>query len=211
MTVLLIVLLVIGAMLFLVVGIDAKYDGSLSVVLCAGPFRLNLASDPEHVKPKKTGKKRKPEKEKKPEESPEKKQRFDRKLIFDMIPAGIKSLDRFKKRLCIDLLAFHFTAGSNDPYKTVMQYGRVCALAESIMPMLENNLNVRERDIRTDFNLNAEKPEILVHIITTLAIWEGLYVGVSTSIDFIKIYMRFRKRQKQKESEQASNLTEIQS
>ena len=211
MTVLLIVLLVIVAMLFLVVGVDAKYDGKVSVALCVGTFRLNLASDPENVKAKKSGKQKKPSKKKKPEDNQEKRQRFDKTLIFDMIPVGLKGLGRFRRKLCIDLLAFHFTAGSSDPYKTVMRYGRVCALAESIMPVLENNLNVRERDIRTDFNLNAEKSEILVHIITTIAIWEGLYVGVSIGIDFLKTYLSFKKRQKQKEAEQISDLTEIQS
>ena len=211
MTVLLIVLLVIGAMLFLVVGVDAKYDGHVSVALCVGPFRLNLATDPENIKPKKTGKKKKSAKEEQPGEKQDKTRRIDKTLIFDMIPVAIKGLGRFKRKLCIDLLAFHFTAGSSDPYKTVMQYGRVCAAMGSIVPMVERQLNVRERDIRADLDINAEKPEILVHIITTLAIWEGIYIGVSMGIDFLKIYIPYRKQQKQKASEQTSNLTEIQS
>ena len=202
MTVLIVFLALICTFFFLVVGVDVQYDGGISLIVRLGPFAIIKYPAEAYKKAKVKIPKTSQKKER------DDKRSMDKAFILDLIPIGLKSLGRFKRKLCFDLLVFHFTAGSSDPYNTITQYSRLSALLSGLMPVLENTLNIREQDIRTDFDFNAEKPQIFAHVITTLAIWEGFYIGICLGFSALSAYIRLRKRQRQENILQNAELSE---
>lgn len=197
MLALLIILVVLGAIVFLVVGVEAKYEsGRISAAVKIGPVKVNILSAWEPG----AGHRRRKEKKQKKEaagEEPEKDRKvLDAGFIKELIPLGLDTLGKFRRKLSIDLLAFRFKAGRGDPYDTIMQYGRVSALLGVVLPLFTNAFSVRESDICTDFDFNADKPEIFAHIIISFAIWEMLYIGFSFGIGFLKLYLKRRKKHK---------------
>lgn len=198
MKALLITLVILGAIVFLVIGVDVKYsDEGLALSARIGPLKIKLLPREERAK------KPKPVKKKKEKEQAEKKP-VDKELIKSIIPLGLDALGRLRRKLSIDMLALHFKAGNGDPYDTVLQYGRVTAALSVLLPALETAVTIRDRDIRTSFDFESEKPYIMVHIIATLAIWELIYIAFHFGIGFIKLSRRL-KRESAPETDEAQS------
>lgn len=198
MKILLIILLILGAIVFLVLGVDAQYGaGGFSLALRIGPLSVRLFPQKKDVARQRKPSKRKESKNKdKASEEQQEAGFLDRDLIMKMIPLGLETLGKFRRKLTVDLLAIHFVAAKGDPYDTMMQYGRVNAVLYTVLPLLNDCLNIREQDIRTDFSFDAEKPEIFSHLIVSVAIWEMLYIGLSFGFGFLKIYLSQKKQKK---------------
>lgn len=199
MIVLAIILALLILLLLLPVGVDASFlGGALTVKVKAGPVKLRLI--PARKKKEKPGKekkkKAKPPKEKKaPEEK--KKQKLTRDDIFGIARLGLKALSRLRKSLSIDLLMLHLTAGAEDPYDAVMQYGYVNAGLGALLPLLHRAVKVRKEDIATAVDLNSGKTSVDLRLAATLQIWEILYIALCAGVGFLGWMHKRKKRAKQ--------------
>ena len=192
MLVWIIVILVILLILACPVGIDAAYESdSYYVKLKLSLFRKTLL--PGKKKEIKEKSPEKPQEEKKEEEQ-NKKEKKKLKLTFDdfltLAEIGLNALRRFRMHLSVDRFRLSYVAAASDPYKAVLQYGKVNAALGAVVSKAHNLLKVRDEDIRTELDLSAEKPSVSAGILLSIQIWEILLIalcaGASGALWFLK-------------------------
>ena len=182
-----IVLLILFLLAVSPVGVDGRYqEGKASVFLKFGPIRFQLF--PWKRKQKKT--KNKAEKQKKRKTKKDSEQQPEtaggKKDYWSLIKILFRALRRFQHKLSIDLLMLHYTAASDDPYDTVMQYGRLSAVIGSFSPLAKQMFHVKKQDIVLDLTFETEKPIITARLVATLRIWEIFSLTVCTLFELLK-------------------------
>ncbi len=185
LVILVVILLIISLIMILRVGVTVKYiEGEFTLKVIAGPVKLTLFPAPEKKpKPKEPKKEKKPKEKKKPaEEKPEseKPKQSIPELIDRFVPPVLEALGRFKSKLLINNLTFYYSiAGINDPYSAALNYGRISAAMASLIPLLENTLNIRKRSIGVNISFETDENKIYVDVTLTIAIWQIIYVALA--------------------------------
>lgn len=173
------VLAVLIIICFLRVGVVAMYveDG----------FVLNAYFGPvvKKILPSaKTKKGKRKEKEEKATEGVIKAGKLDR--LKEHIPSLRIALARLKRKLLIKELTIYYMAAGTDPAATALYFGGVSAGYGMILPLLENNFNIKKRDLRATVNFEVSEPYIYVKAVLSLAVWEVFYVAFSLLVNILK-------------------------
>lgn len=162
---------------FLRIRLLAQYDeNGLILSAYAGPFKKRIL-------PADKAKKRK-EKKKKARESVIKAGRLEN--LRSQLPSLKQALTRLKRKLLIKELSIHYMAAGADPAATAIYFGAVNAGYGMILPLIENNFNIKKRDLRASVNFEAAEPYIYVKAILSLAVWEAVYVAFGVVKNMIK-------------------------
>lgn len=172
-------------LLFISFGIDVEYDyGTLRASAKVGPFKVTLLPRKEPAKPK-AEKKRK---EKKPEEEKEvaekEKKAIPKDLIKAVIPMAGHTLNRVRRRLSIDIIAFHYTA-AGDPYTAALNMGKASAAVGALYPAINKAFKVRKWDIATNVDFLADSPAYYVRFAGSFMTWELLYIVFALGVEFL--------------------------
>ncbi len=172
-----IVIVVLLLILAFPIGIDAAYSADERFLkLKLGPFRKTLLPGKKTKKPKqKKKKKEKPKQEEEPEKKKEKRS-FTLDDILTLAEIAIDALHRFRIHLSVDRFLLYWTASASDPYSAVQQYGKVNAVLGVLLSKAHNVLKIRDEDVRTTLDLEAEHPTIRTRLILSIQIWEILLI-----------------------------------
>ncbi len=164
---------------FLRVKLVIMYDESgFALIAYLGPF-------PKRILP--SGKKKKGRPKKKKAEAREGIERAGRlESLKNQLPSFKQALSRLKRKLVIKELTIHYMAAGTDPAATALYFGAASAGYGMILPLLENNFNIRKRDLRATVNFEAAEPYIFVKAILSLAVWEAVYVAFGVIKNIIK-------------------------
>ncbi len=170
------------------VGIDAAYDGDDRFLkLKLGPFRKTIL-------PKDQKKKKKEKREEKPEqaqpEEKKKKQSLTLDDILTLAEIGLDALRRFRIHLSVDRFRLYWTAAASDPYSAVQQYGRVNAALGALAAKAHAALKIRDEDIRTTLDLEAEHPTVRTRLVLSIQIWEILLIGLSAGFAGLRWFLK---------------------
>lgn len=104
-----------------------------------------------------------------------------------------KALSDFKRKLKVDELTVHFAAGGENPVAVAIAYGGVTAAMGMIVPILEQNLVIKNRDFETSLSFEIKEPYIYVRAKITSAVWELILIG----IPLLRGYMKTRDMRKE--------------
>ena len=192
-----IVLVLLLLFLILPVGVDAAFARSqFALKVKLGPLGIRILPGKEGKKKEKKPKEPRPKQEK-PKQEAETKKKARLKLTKDDIVTLLKivfrALHRFRTHLSIDLLRLHWTAGAEDPYDAVIQYGGLNAGLNTVYPLAHKVLHIREEDIGTDLSYGLTKPEIDARVVATLQIWEILLIGICAGAALLRWYWKKRR------------------
>jgi hypothetical protein len=102
------------------------------------------------------------------------------------LPSINQALSKLKRRLVITQLTIYYMAAGTDPAATAMSFGGVSAGYGILLPLLENNFNVKKRDLRATVNFNAAEPYIYVKARLSLAVWEAINIGFGLVKNLVK-------------------------
>ena len=182
--VLIIIVIILAVIALLPVGVDASYGAGEAILrVKIGSILIGILPKKDSVSPgKKKNQKTKSKKAGKPKK-PVKKLLFEE--ILALLKLGLHSLERFRKKLSVDKFILHYTAASSDPSSTAIQFGAASAAVGSLIPVLERNLKIRDRDIRINFDFAEEKPYIFTQLTATIQIWELLYIGAAFGTEYL--------------------------
>lgn len=184
-----IVLVLLLLFLILPVGVDAAFARSQFTLKCKiGPFHLRLLPGKPGKRRKKAPPAHQPDKPKK-----EAKLKLNKNDIFSLLRILLRTLKRVQAHLSIDLLRLHWTAGAEDPYDAVMQYGGLNAGLNTLYPLAHAVLHIREEDLYTDLSYELSKPEIDARVVATLQIWEILLIGICAGAAVLRWYWNKRR------------------
>ena len=105
-------------------------------------------------------------------------------------------LGDLRRKLVVDRLVFRLVLADPDPCDLAVNYGRVLALKESLLPMLERVLEIRSReiDIRCDFA--AEKPELTARADLVLTLGRAAVLAAVYGVRALKEYRNLKNNPK---------------
>lgn len=198
-----IVIAVLLLLLLLPLGAAAAYrDRALTLNARFGPVSVPLYPRPDRqTKPSAEEPEAKPEKKEKPKK--DRKIRITRQDIPELLGILFRFLHRFRLHLSIDRLRLCWKAGAQDPYDAVIQYGRINGVLAAVLPLAEEVLKIRERDIQTDVDLTAQRPEITAEVVATLQVWELLFLALGAAWALGLWYLKKRKSSRRTAGETA--------
>lgn len=183
-----IVLLVLVLLAILPVGVDGRYDqGTASLFLKCGPLRFQVVPWKRKSKPKKQKNKTAKQKKKAAAKSDQKPAPDSGKKDYrSLIRIVFRALQQFHRRMCMNLFMLHYTAASDDPYDTVMQYGRISAAVGALLPLAKQIFHIEKQDIILDLTFETEQPIWSARLVLTLRIWELFDISVRVGLDLLR-------------------------
>lgn len=208
MIVLLIILLVLALILATPVGILADFRDQATVQLKVGFLRFTVYPERKKGTPKKekTPKNQKKEDEK-PKETPQEESRkaktgpTPQQILYSiekLLPVVFRALGRVGRRMRIDPLEVHVVFAGEDPADVAILYGRCQALVAALLPLVEERVTIRHRDVRLETDFQGERTVITGRIGVRLLVWDGLVLLstlVAGGISWHKGYQRLGKKQ----------------
>lgn len=191
-----VILLLLAAIALLKVGVWLEYSAEGFVLKAKiGPFALRILPRP----PKKEGKK-KPAKPKKPPkppkepETPKPKRGGGPTLVLRLIPILAEAAGRFRRKLVIDRLWLSFTAGgSADPAAAAILYGRISAAMGTLVSLLENSFQLRDRRFHSGVDFIAEKAALYLHAVLTIRVGQVVALALRCGWKCLRVYLAWRK------------------
>lgn len=127
-----------------------------------------------------------------PEEQPKKKGGTV-ELVLALLPVVVQALGALKKRIRIDPLTVHYTAGCVDAADTALLYGRSSGAAGIVVALLEENFDVRRRDVTVDLDFLAGRSVIYVNAGISIKVGQVLYLAVRYGLACLKVFLQKRK------------------
>ena len=217
MTVLLWILGILAALVVLLcltrVGVHAVLRNSEVLIrVRVGPFRFQVYPSKE-----KKPKEEKPEKEKPPKEKRPKGKKEKPKIGFSDIKDAVRTLwpplkralDRTRRGIRIAPLDLSVTVGGReDPATAAERYGDLYAAVWTVMPALEQVLDIREPHIHVGVDFDAPETEIAGEAGVSIRVGTLLGVALSIGIPALKWFLAFRKKQKKQLSAPTEKGTE---
>lgn len=198
-----IVLLILLLVLFLIslirVGGVVEYSAQgLLVRVRAGKLRFTVFPMKKREKkpPKPRKKKEKPE----PQPSEPRKAGGTLELVKDFLPVVTEAAGRFKRKIRVDQLDVELTVAGPNPAMAAMAFGGANAALGMMVPLLENNLKIKERSIRTAVDFDRDSPVIYLKAALSLTIGQGMMLAFRLGIQALGILWKHRRTRKQKEA-----------
>lgn len=187
-------LIVLGCLLALIaillsvrVGALVVYGAEgLRVQVRAGWFRFTVVPAPKK-QPKKSSKPKKQKKRKKSAEpSGQKdageslpKQGGSLSGLLSLLPAVLEALGGLCRRIRIERLRVHYTiAGQPDPARAALQYGALSLGGDAVCLLLEQHLEVRDRDVSGAVDFTSESSAVALSAACSLRVGQALAVAL---------------------------------
>ena len=153
------VLLILGAILLVLAALSmvrlwgqVRYSQEgLSLWLGLGPIRYQILP-------------RRPKKAKQDQKKPKKAKKEETggpaAPVKRLIPLVGEAAGRLRRKIRIDRLRLEVTAAAADPARAALAFGGANALIGMILPVLEHNFTVKDREIRTAVDFQKTEPTI---------------------------------------------------
>lgn len=201
-------LIVLGCILLAVwligrirIGAAVAYsEEGLSVSLKAGPKNLQVLPAQPKKKEQKPAKAKK-EKKGSVEAESRKTQRSTRdtvSLTLKFLPLLGEAAGRFRRKIRVDRLKLYVIWGGEDPAAAAKGYGAGHAAMGILWPVVEQNFNVKEHDLRVDVDFERKKPELIADARVSITIGQCFSLGLNLGLKALKIYLGIRREQTDK-------------
>lgn len=94
------------------------------------------------------------------------------------LPLVGEAAGRLRRKIRIDQFLLDFTAAASDPAAAALSFGGANAAVGMIWPLVEQNFNVKERQIRTRVDFTAQRPVVDLRVRATLTVGQALILGL---------------------------------
>lgn len=184
------------------VGGGGEYSAQgLTAWLKLGPFQIKvfpLKKKKEKRKEKKPSqaKKTQPRPQKPAEEKP--KQGGALVRVREFLPLICEAAGALKRQIRIDKLYLDYTLpGKEDAAAAAMRFGYSNAAVGMILPLFEQNFDVRERRVRTAVDFNAGSPRIYVYTVISARLGQLVSFALRFGWKFLMVYQKTKNPKKE--------------
>lgn len=147
-------------------------------------------------KPEKKPKKKENAKAEEPETPQEEKRGGSFALLKEMLPLVMDAVGRILRAIRVDMLYLDFTSASQDAAAAAMGFGYANAAIGMIWPILEQNLRIKDRRIRTRVDFQQTQPTVYLLAQVTLTVGQLIALAVVLGFRFLKRYLAYRAGEK---------------
>lgn len=109
------------------------------------------------------------------------------KIVFDF-------LSDFRKRLYVQKLYLRLTLAENDPFDLAVHYAEAWGVLGSVMPLLEQYVKIKDRDLKIDCDFTAEKPNVVARADILISFGRFLVIALRHGIRGFKKYQLISKK-----------------
>ena len=163
-------LLLLGQIRF---GAQVLYSSAgVKLKLKIGPVKITLLPQKEKKRPEK--KPKKPKKPKKAAEGPPLGPEEIIALVKQALPVALEAAGRLKRKIRVDRLYLDVAVGGEDPAAAATAYGGLNAAIGMIWPLVEQNLHVKDRRIRTRADFLETCTRVDLDAAATLTVGQAL-------------------------------------
>ncbi len=179
-------------------GIRAVYNSDgFRLWLLFGPVKIVLFPKPKKAEKKKEAPKK--EKSTPSKKKPEKEESKAGGSIRDFLPLlGVakRLLAGFFRKIRIRKLELKLTLAGEDPCDLAVNYGKTCAAAGGLVPILEELFVIRKRDVEVQCDFTAE--ETKVYVFADITILTGRLLGLAARYGFMALreFLKILKKRK---------------
>lgn len=160
-------LLLLGQIRF---GAQVLYSSAgVTLKLKIGPVKITLLPQKEKKRPEK-----KPKKPKKAAEGPPLGPEEIIALVKQALPVVLEAAGRLKRKIRVDRLYLDVAVGGEDPAAAATAYGGLNAAIGMIWPLVEQNLHVKDRRIRTRADFLETRTRVDLDAAATLTVGQAL-------------------------------------
>jgi len=107
--------------------------------------------------------------------------------LKDIIGLGFKMLGKALKLIRIDNLSADVVIASDDAFKTAMLFGGAAAGCGILVPPIEENFNIRRKDINVNADFEAKEILVSIDAKVSVAIWQLITLGLNFIVRYIKL------------------------
>ena len=119
-----------------------------------------------------------------------KKSKKKNKMTFDeilmLVKIGVKAAEKLLKTIRIKRLKLNIIVSGEDAASAAINYGRVCALASSTYPVIENSLDKKNTDIFVDLQYDS-KTQVNADIIIKAMTLKLIIIAVKVLIEALPV------------------------
>ena len=166
------ILLILLALSLLRLGGQLRYDGKgLTLWLALGPLRHRV------YPPRPKGRQKQQSGPQKPggaERSKQKEAGGPPLPLRQMLPLIGEAAGRLRRKIRIDRLRLSVTAAGADPARAALAFGGANALIGMILPVLEHNFTVKDREIRTAVDFQGTESAVFLQARLTLRVGQAV-------------------------------------
>ena len=163
-------LLLLGQIRF---GTQVLYSSAgVKLKLKIGPVKITLLPQKEKKRPEK--KPKKPKKPKKAAEGPPLGPEEIIALVKQALPVALEAAGRLKRKIRVDRLYLDVAVGGEDPAAAATAYGGLNAAIGMIWPLVEQNLHVKDRRIRTRADFLETRTRVDLDAAATLTVGQAV-------------------------------------
>ena len=91
---------------------------------------------------------------------------------------ALEAAGRLRRKIRVDKIYLDVIVGGADPAEAALAYGGVNAAIGMIWPLVEHNLNVKDRRIRTRADFSAAETELSLEAAATLTVGQALALAL---------------------------------
>ncbi len=106
--------------------------------------------------------------------------------LRDILRPALDAMGRMIRKIRIDELRIHYTAGSEDPASAALQYGLVSAGLGVLLGQLEAACRVKKRQVEIDIDYELTGPEVQARASLSLRLWQMVGLIVRFGVRYLK-------------------------
>lgn len=119
--------------------------------------------------------------------------------ISDLLPilrVVWELLQDFKRKLLVERLEFKMVLAGSDPCDLSVNYGRAWVTLGNLMPQLENNLNIRKRNLEIECDYLADQTKVFLLADLTMSVGQLLALAARHGLRGLIEYRKLLKIKK---------------
>lgn len=114
-------------------------------------------------------------------------EKLDIPYIMDLIHLGLSAMGQFRRVLRVDRFLLDCAIATGDAAKTAMAYGAAAAGAGMFLPLLEENLWVRKKDIQVICDFEGTESKIFLEVQVSALVFQLLIIGIKVLRGFLRL------------------------
>ncbi len=114
-------------------------------------------------------------------------EKLDIPYIMDLIHLGLSAMGQFRRVLRVDRFLLDCAIATGDAAKTAMAYGAAAAGVGMFLPLLEENLRVRKKDIQVICDFEGTESQIFLEVQVSALVFQLLIIGIKVLRGFLRL------------------------